>query len=35
VLTVLAVVAALVLRRVPSGSELERQPDLEPDGAIA
>jgi MFS transporter, DHA2 family, multidrug resistance protein len=35
VLTVLAVVAALVLRRVPSGSELERQPDLEPDRAIA
>jgi MFS transporter, DHA2 family, multidrug resistance protein len=35
VLTVLAVVAAIVLRRVPAGSQLEGQPDLEPDGAIA
>jgi DHA2 family multidrug resistance protein-like MFS transporter len=32
---VLAVVAAIVLRRVPSGSELGGQPDLEPDGAVA
>jgi DHA2 family multidrug resistance protein-like MFS transporter len=33
--TVLAVVALIVLRRVPSGSALEEPPDLEPDGAIA
>jgi DHA2 family multidrug resistance protein-like MFS transporter len=35
VVTLLAVVAVIVLRRVPAASQLEGQPDLEPDGAIA
>jgi MFS transporter, DHA2 family, multidrug resistance protein len=35
VLTVLAVAVVIVLRRVPAGSELGGQPDLEPDGAVA